>query len=103
MHDQDLAQVRPRVMPQRAARRVAKMGMDGRCRRENKCGLDGERMGAEVAEKGDQTRVSHQGGRCVANNIEGTTTSTRTGLSFSVFEIDTIALFCLVCLSLKLG
>ena len=34
-------------------------------------GLDGESMGAEVAVKGDQTRVSHQGGGGVANNIEG--------------------------------
>ena len=75
MHDHDLAQVRPRVMPQRAARRVAKIVMDGRGSRENMCGLDGGSMGAEVAAKGDQTRVSHQKGGGVANSIEGSKAS----------------------------
>ena len=71
MHDHNLAQVRPRVMPPRAARSVAKMAIDGRRGRENKCGLDGESMGVDVAAKADQTRVSYQGGGGLANNIEG--------------------------------
>ena len=67
-----LAQVRPRVMPQRAARSVAKMAIDGRNRRENKSGLD--QTGVDVTAKGDQTRVSYQGGGGEANIIEGSKT-----------------------------
>ena len=42
--------------------------VNGRCRRENKCGLGGESMGEQVVIK---RGVCHRGVGGVANNVEG--------------------------------